>query len=201
MNEDPLVRWLLEEARERGRQAGAIMSIDERVLASGITLIGVAASVAIAQGKSFLLMVVPAALASLFCFIAYRYSEVFALSGYQAVLEDAIETRTGVRIVAWESRIAQLRHRSAPTWIFLFLMGSAYIGSSVVAIWVAFAVREPGHWGRAHASLYITLTIASVVVGAAASAFAFRGALDERARIAEVCRRDLLPAWSGMLDR
>ena len=66
MKGDPVTDWLIDEARERGRQASSMMSVDERVLASGITLIGVAASVAVAQGKSFLLMVVPAALASLF---------------------------------------------------------------------------------------------------------------------------------------
>ena len=76
-------------------------------------------------------------------------------------------------------------------------MGLAYVGSSVVAIWVAFATREPHHWGQAHSTLYIILTIAAVGLGVLASYFSFRGARNERERVTEACRNEVLASWEG----
>jgi hypothetical protein len=192
---DELTRCLIEEAREKSRQASTAMGVDERVLATGVTLIGIAASVAVAQGKSFLLMVVPVALASLFSFIAYRYAEVFALSGYQAVLEEAVEARVGAPVISWESRVAETRHRATPTRIFLGVVALAYLGSAVDAIAEALATRSAQHWGHGNSTLLIVLTLLSIVSGTAWSVAGFWSALAERRRVESLCRDQLLPSW------
>src|SRR5207248_16874 len=111
---DRVTEWLIDEAREAGQRISAVFAIDERVLATGLTVIGLAGTVAVAQGKPYFLMVLPGALAALFCFLSYRYAELFAIAGYKHVLEIAIKERLGVPVIAWESEIASRTGVSSP---------------------------------------------------------------------------------------
>jgi hypothetical protein len=197
-DDDRITAWLIDEARDSGHRIAEIMGVDEKVLATGVTVIGIAASVAVAQGKAYLLMVVPAALASLFCFIAYRYSEAFAVSGYKAVLERAIRQRLGgVPVIAWESELAESRHSSAPTRFLFGVLCALYIGSSVLAISQSLATRRSHHWGHANSALFISLTSISIIGGAALAYVALTKALGERLLAEKIAQDRLFNAWTG----
>src|SRR5437867_1862470 len=103
---------LIDEARAAGDKISDLVLADERMLATGVSVLGVAASVAIGSGKTYLLMALPFALATLICFIEFIHVNLMALGGYKAVLEEAIEVRLGVPVVAWETSVAPSIHRA-----------------------------------------------------------------------------------------
>jgi hypothetical protein len=193
---DKVTEWLIDEARDAGRRISEVMSVDEKVLATGITVIGLAATVAVAQQKPYLLMAIPGALAALFCFIAYRYAEAFAISGYKVVLERAIRKRLGgIPVVAWESEIARRRYKSPATLLLGVVLTALYVGASYLAVTQARATEHPHHWGHSHSGLLVALTIGSIAAGAVVAASALWQAIAERARTENFAQERLYPAW------
>lgn len=199
--DDPQVdAWLVEEARDAGRRIHELLLADERMLATGFTLLGAAASVAVANDKTHFLMALPFALSVLFCFVEYQHSHVMSLGGYKAVLEEAIDTRVGVPITAWEMTIAPTLHRARGVRMVLTLVVTFYLASVGIALQQAFATSEPSHWGHEHSSTYIVLTILSILFGGIASVIARRAAAAQFVRVRNTTRAELLHRWTN-LDR
>jgi hypothetical protein len=193
---DTVTGWLIDECRDAGRRISDVRTLDEKVVATGVTVIGLAGTVAVAQGKPYLLMALPSAFAALYCFIAYRYAEAFAVSGYKAVLERAIAERLGgIPIDAWESEIAPSGYDIPSTLVLGTVMTLAFAGACALAILQAFKTRDLHHWGHANSTLLISLTIGSIVAGVALAAAGFWQAAGARRRAMHVAETRLFPSW------
>ena len=192
-----VTKWLVEECRDTGNRVKDLLLSDEKLLATGFTLLSAASSVAIASGKAQLLMALPFALSVLFCCVEYQHCHVMALGGYKAILEEAIKTRIGVPVIAWETIIAPTQHRGRAVMAVRTLVVAFYLGSIYAAGYQAVSTATPRHWGHNHSTLYIVLTASSIVLGAVASLIALRAARHEFSRVAAVARAELLGPWVG----
>src|ERR1039457_5551402 len=101
MQDDEITKLLVEEYQETRKRITEFMVVDERLLATGVSVLATAASVAIGTGRTYFLLAVPLAFAAVLCFADFSHSEVLALGGYNAALEEAIEVRTGVPVSGW----------------------------------------------------------------------------------------------------
>lgn len=196
--EDPQVitAWLIDEADRVGDRIADLLKADERFLSIGFTLIATAASVAVANEKAYFLMAVPFAFSLLFCFIGYQHHHLMGLGGYKSVIEQAIYLRTGVPVLAWELAIAPTLHRSPAVLAVRMLAVTFWIASIIGAVLQALATRDAGSWGHAHSTLYVGLTIASIVVGAVGAFVGEYTAKLEVSRVRKLAQETLLRAWA-----
>lgn len=195
VNHMAVTEQLVQEARDVGRQIGSLMLADERMLATGVGLLGTASLLAIANGKPQTLTALPFALSLLFCFVEYQHSNVLALGGYKSVLEEAIALRLGAPVPAWESAIAPHLHRDRAIMMVRTLVVIFYVVSIGIALYELRGITKQGHWGHDHAMLYSVLIIGSILVGSAACMVAERSATRQYARVAQITRRELLNLW------
>jgi hypothetical protein len=187
---------LVQEARDAADRIHTLMLADERLMATGITLLSLAASVAIAKGKAYLLVGLPYAMATLFCFVEYMHLGAIALGGYKATLEEAIALRVGTPVIAWESHVAKQIHRAKTGWATRILIGVAYVASISIALIEALQTRTPGRWGSEHSRLVITLTSLSIALGTIAIGIVLWGVSREFDRVRARTRNELLPDWA-----
>lgn len=167
------------------------MQLSERITATGIALTAIGANVAIGQGKSELLMALPALFAALICYVAYINSEVFALGGYVAVLETAIERRLGHPLLIWESQVAPQRHASAPRLVFRIYLGGMWTALTCAAIWQAVQTRDQDAWGHDASCFLIATTLVSIILSLIAMVASMRGSVAERDKTMAITRRAL----------
>jgi hypothetical protein len=186
---------LVQESRDAADRIHTLMLADERLMATGVSLLGLAASVAIAKGKSYLLVGLPYAMATLFCFVEFMHLGAVALGGYKATLEEAIAARVRNPVIAWESHVAKQIHRAKTGWATRILIGLAYCASVVLALIEALRARTPRHWGSSHAPLLITLTSVSIAIGTIAIGFVLWGVSHEFDRVRALTRAQLYPNW------
>jgi hypothetical protein len=164
MGELDITDLLVQEYRDSGERIVRFMLLDERLMATGVTLIGVAASVAIANGKTYFLIAVPTALASLFCFISYVHAETVALGGYRSVLEQALKERLKTQVFGWETFIAPARHRAYTSGLTRLMSIVIFIAAIIAALVEASKSLNRGHWGHPHGTLVVTATSVSVLI-------------------------------------
>jgi hypothetical protein len=82
-----------------------VTTAGDRILATGTTVIALAATVAIGGGRGYLLMWLPLGVSTVIVYGLYLNNMVRILIGYEIGLEQEIERRVGVPVIAWQSRI------------------------------------------------------------------------------------------------
>ncbi|MFF3454786.1 hypothetical protein ACFYXH_10710 [Streptomyces sp. NPDC002730] len=162
---EQIVNWLIDECRDAGSRIAALTTSGDRILAAGSTVIALGATVAIGGGKSYLLMWLPLGVAIVFVHGLYLTNMTQALIGYKIGLEKEVERRTGLPLIAWQSRV--IAHNGSRRHVMsVFLLGVAvYMASAGLAFTQATHTLTPGAWGHERAWLYITLTAAGVIAG------------------------------------
>ena len=106
--EGQLDTWLFSECQETGRKISSLISLDERLIGIGATLLIAAATVAVSNGFEEVLVGLPVAYGALLCFVFYLHGETMALAGYKAALSRSI-WRT-----AWDRRGNRLGVQGRP---------------------------------------------------------------------------------------
>ena len=195
MAEPDVTALLVDEAQRAGDKISDLVLVDERMLATGVTLLGAAASVAIGSGKTYLLMGLPFALATLLCFVEFLHTNLMALGGYKAVLEEAIAERVGAPVIAWETGIAPTIHWGRTGWATRGLIGVFFLISVFAAIQQALTTRTPGNWGHHHSTVLVALTVGSIAIGLVAMGVAGWAVTHEYERAKSLARETLLPKW------
>jgi hypothetical protein len=162
----------------------------------GITIIVAIATLVVRDHNAQFLMAMPFALALFLCFVETQHANLMALGGYKAVLEEAIERRTGCPVSTWESTIAPRMHAAIPIASFRVTVVVVYLASIGVAVHEAFLTLRKGHWGHEAAHMYVALTIVSILIGSLAALLSVRAASRQFDRVASITREGALPAWT-----
>ncbi|MFE6840458.1 hypothetical protein ACFVFI_37265 [Streptomyces sp. NPDC057705] len=164
LTNEQIIDWLIEECRDVGNRVMTLTTYGDRILATGSTVIALAATVAIGGGKSYFLMWLPLGISVVVVHALYLNYVIKVMIGYKRGLESEIQRRAGLPLIAFNSRI--LRGGSGRRVGGMLFMGAAvYLAAMGVGLVQAFHTLSPGAWGYERAWLYIALTIASVAVG------------------------------------
>ncbi|MEV6238878.1 hypothetical protein [Lentzea sp. NPDC051838] len=163
--ETQIVDWLIDECRDVAGRITAVTTSGDRIFATGSTVTALAATVAIGGGKGYLLMWFPFAVSIVLLHGLYLKSMVRNLIGYQLGLEEEITRRAGLPLVTWQSYVRESGQPHRQIKLLLFPAAAVYVASAVAGLAQALHTTTPGAWGHERAWLYITLTVASVVVG------------------------------------
>jgi hypothetical protein len=195
VDKSDITKLLVDDYNEAGKRLTQFMVLDERLLATGVSVISAAASVAIGSGKTYFLLVVPVALAFLFLVIDFLHAEVLALGGYRSVLEEAIETRIGTPISGWERHVAPLRHAARTTAMTRVVAATIYLASVCAALVEASNTTNAKHWGSDHSTLVLTASTLSIAVSGAAVLVSKARLRSEYRRVREATSASLLTKW------
>jgi hypothetical protein len=163
--EEQVVDWLIDECRDAGTRIAAITTSGDRVVAIGSTVIALSTTVALSDGKSYLLMWLPLSVSVVMVYMLHLYNMVRTLRGYKIGLEEEIERRVGVAVIAWQSLVSERGRVSPHMKSAIVLSATTYLGSAALGLIQAFGTLEPRAWGHERAWLFILLTILSVVIG------------------------------------
>jgi hypothetical protein len=181
---------LVSELQDARKRLTDIMLSSERVLATGVAILAIAANVALAQHFTQPLLFIPLLADGLIAYMAYMYAELFALGGYCLLLEEEISTRTGdQRLAFWETVIAPLRLTAIPRRILQIFVVAIAIGLNAAAVLTALRTRHMHHWGHHHSTLIIVTTLLATVAAATLASAAFVTAWRERDRVYRAGRR------------
>jgi hypothetical protein len=162
--DEQIVNWLIDECRDVSSRTAAVTTSGDRILAAGSTVIALSATVAIGGGKSYLLMWLPLAVSIVIVYGLYLRHMAMLLMGYQVGLELEIERRTGLPLIAWQSRIYRDRRKGQASGLII-LGATVYIVSVGIAITQALHTLSREAWGHERAWLYVSLTATSVLIG------------------------------------
>jgi hypothetical protein len=187
--------FLFQESLEVGRKISALVALDERLLTVGATTIIAGVTLAATKGFPEALLALPAAIAALVAFTTHLHAELFALSGYKAALEEALELELGGPSVIWESRIVpSVRLSSIATRIahaFFLTIAGAGVAAAVVQ---AFHSRHIPGWQARHSTLILGLVCAEILVFLPAAFTAYGFARGERNKAWKIARTILIPS-------
>ncbi|WP_406491360.1 hypothetical protein OHB06_06750 [Streptomyces sp. NBC_01604] len=181
--DEQIVNWLIDECRDVGNRISTLTTSGDRTLAAGSTVIALTATVAIGGGKGYLLMWLPLGISVVVVHALYLNYVALGMIGYKKGLENEILRRTGLPLIALQSRILQGGSGRRLKGM-LFIGAAVYAGAMGLGLAQAYHALSPGAWGHERAWLYMTLTISSVVAGLGVNGYFLwtqRGA----ARIAE----------------
>lgn len=165
--------WLIDECRDAGSRISALTTSGDRILAVGSTVIALTATVAIGGGKSYLLMWLPLGVSIVISYGLYLNNMTRALIGYKIGLEQEIERRVGVPLIAWQSRINRGSGSGRHVKGILLLGATTYLASVGIGLAQALRALSPGAWGSERAWLYVVLTSASVAIGVGVISYSF----------------------------
>lgn len=188
-----IVEYLVAECRDTGGRLTAYLLLGERVLATSLAVLSLAAGLAVNAKKPYLLMGLPLAFAIVIMYIIYLNTEAISLGGYKAALEEEITRRLGQPVMFWESKVASMQHRSLPQYSMRVVTCLFFAGSIVVALVQAFGTQTPKHWGHHFAAWYVGGTVGSVFVSIAAIAVSAIFEMKSHRHTATLARAVLLP--------
>lgn len=169
--DEQIINWLIDECRDVGNRIATLTTSGDRILATGSTVIALAATVAIDGGKSYLLMWLPLGISAVVVHALYLNYVALAMIGYKRGLENDIQRRAGLPLIVLQSRI--LHGGSGRLRSMLFIGAAVYTATMGLGLAQAFHTLSPGTWGHERAWLYITLTTLSVAVGLAVNGYFF----------------------------
>ncbi|MET9634031.1 hypothetical protein ABZX92_41925 [Lentzea sp. NPDC006480] len=171
--EAQIVDWLVGECRDVAGRITAVTTSGDRIFATGSTVIALAATVAVGGGRGYLLMWLPLAVSIVILHGLYLNNMVRNLIGYQRGLEKEIARRTGLPLIAWQSRILRggRSHRQVKTLLLAAVV--VYTASAAIGLAQALHTTAPGAWGQERAWLYVTLTVVNVAGSAGLIAYSY----------------------------
>lgn len=191
-DESKVIEYLVTECRDIGNRLTAYLLLGERILATSLAILTLAAGLAVNYKKPYLLMGLPLAFSIVILYVLYLNSEAISLGGYKAALEEEITCRVGYPVMFWESKVARMRHHSIPQYSMRVISCLFFVGSIAVALGQAFGTESPTHWGHRYASWYVSGTIASIVASIAAIALSFTSEMRSHRQVAALTRTILL---------
>lgn len=162
---DDTTGWLISECQTVATHIANLALVGERIMATTAAVGALAASVAISNGKGYLLMGLPFALSVVTTYKLYLNDDAMALRAYKAALEQEIFRRTGMPIIQYESRVRRTGHSYSQTTAVAALVLLSLVSVSVVAVNEALETYRPHHWGHENATMYLTMTVASIIIG------------------------------------
>jgi hypothetical protein len=110
-------------------------------------------------------MWLPLSVSVVMVYMLHLNNMVRTLRGYTLGLEEEIERRVGVAVIAWQSLVKERGRVSAHARSVVVLSAAVYLGSAALGLVQALRTLSPGAWGHERAWLFILLTTLSVVIG------------------------------------
>lgn len=177
-SEEQIVNWLIEECRDAGGRIATLSGSGDRILTTGSAVLALAATVAVGGDRGHLLMALPFGVAITIVFGFYLNNMARTLSAYKIALEKEITRRVGVPIIAWSSHANQGAHVGRPRASLLVLAAIVYLTSVGIGLSQAIRTMSPGAWGHELGWLYLTATIASILIGSGTIGYSLIGIRD-----------------------
>lgn len=187
---------LLHEIDETGRKIDAYVRLDATLLSIALSLFTASLGLGLSRGYRELLIGLPFTFGLYFCIQQRFHAEFMGLAGYKCALETKVTQLVGP-VAFWESEIiAPSRHRPKTSILIWTTFAIIYCAGATAAIIEAVKYGELTGWPHHHATLLLTLTACSIVIGALLSGIAVVFSLSEFERTKAISEDVLTAATS-----
>lgn len=191
MEESKILEILAKEAQDVGVRITTYLALGERVLTIGLGFVTLLGTLVAINDRTYVLMAAPFTLCLILSYVVYLNTEAVALGGYKAAVELALNERTGINLITWESKVAKLRHRDISTIGIRVMSASLVLLSIILAVWRAFQTAKPGEWGHEYSTAIIIGTIFFTTFGVIVTLLAIHAQSRTHSRIADITEQSI----------